>query len=394
MFPRLSETFILNEILALEAQGLEIRVLSLKRPDSPMIHRELASIRARVNYLPESVIRGFPRMLAAQVYFLRCQPLRWMQALALVLRRWSLKTTKRWLQAGIGARLLEGSDVTHIHAHFAHAPTTVAMIIGIFLELPFSFTAHAKDIFHGDNHYDMVEVKMNRARFIVTVSEFNRNYLARLSPAAAAKVHVVRNGLPLASFRPRPHDPGGHRILAVGRLVEKKGFTKLVEACAILACKGIRFECDILGEGPERARIDKTIKRYDLAELVHLVGAVDDETLRHFYNLSTVFALPCCIASTGDMDGLPTVLVEAMALGIPVLTTTVAGIPELVLNECTGLLVPPDDPSALATALKRVLDDAQIRQRLVMAGREKVEREYRLEVNVSKLVTLFGGVVS
>ncbi len=391
MFPRLSETFILNEILALEAQGMKIRVLSLKRSDSTFVHEEIAHVRAQVHYLPESVLLGFIQMFAAQLHFLVRYPSRWVRAFALVLKRKSLRTTKRWLQAGIAAKLLEGSDISHIHAHFAHSPTTVAMITGIFLNLPFSFTAHAKDIFHEENHYDMLELKMNRARFIITVTDFNHKYLTAIDPAAESKVHVIRNGLPLARFPMRSHEPNGRHILSVGRLVEKKGFPALVKACALLAVKGIQFECSIAGSGPERMKIERTIRQHGLEGRVHLLGAVDDETLRNLYLNAKAFALPCCIASTGDKDGLPTVLVEAMALGIPVVTTHVAGIHELVVDERTGILVPPDDHVALATALERTLNDADLRMRLVLAARKKVEEEYRVEVNVARLAALFAG---
>ncbi len=392
MFPRLSETFILNEVLALEVRGVKIRVLSLKQSDSTVEHPELKSVRARVDYLPESVWRGFPQMLAAQAHFMRRYPRRWAQAFVLVLRRGSLKTAKRWLQAGAAAQLIEGSDVGHIHAHFAHGPTTVAMIMGIFLNLPFSFTAHAKDIFHKDNHNDTLKLKMNHASFVVTVTDFNRRHLIGLNPAAAAKVHVVRNGLPLANFPLRPEKySNGQCILSVGRLVEKKGFPTLVEACAILAAKGKQFECNIVGSGVEHGRIEETVKRYRLETCVHLLGAVDDEALRDLYIHATVFALPCRVASTGDRDGLPTVLIEAMALGVPVVTTPVTGIPELVADGQTGLLVPPDDSKALAGALERTLDDAELCRRLAMAAREKVKTDYRVEVNVAALEALFAG---
>jgi glycosyltransferase involved in cell wall biosynthesis len=255
--------------------------------------------------------------------------------------------------------------------------------------VPFSFTGHARDIFEL-TPTPILRAKMARARFVVAVSEFTREHLRGIArPLDRDKVVVVRNGLNASSFAPRRIEPNGvPLLLSVGRLVEKKGHDTLLEAAALLRDRGLAFRIEFIGEGPLRARLEEAIRRLGLNGQAALLGSRDQAKVRAAYDRAHVFVLPCRQTSVGDRDGLPVALVEAMAVGVPVVTTPVAGIPELVRNEVSGLVVPPDDPMRLADAVERVLADAGLRRRLVVAGRAVASR-YDLPESVAGLRRLF-----
>ncbi len=258
MFPRISETFIMNEILALEALGLKIRIISIYSPDSKVAHQQLKSIRAPIFYLPESFWRDLPQMLRAQAHFLLECPSRWIRAFSIMFWRHSFKSTRLWLQSGRVAKLLEGSDVGHIHAHFSHAPTTVAMMTSTLLDLHFSFTCHAKDVYADDRLSSPGFFRnLNRASFVVCASERTKEDIVDAWPdSQPGKIHVVYNGLDLERFQQRTMKPRhGRLILSVGRFVEKKGFPDLIEACGLLRNHSVPFSCEIVGYGPMRKNL-------------------------------------------------------------------------------------------------------------------------------------------
>jgi glycosyltransferase involved in cell wall biosynthesis len=263
------------------------------------------------------------------------------------------------------------------------------MVIGRLLSIPFSFTAHAWDIF---KEQAMLPAKLRAADFVATISEYNRHYLNRLCPAAADRIHVVRCGVNLARFSHqhecRRVDPP--LILSVGRLVEKKGLACLVEACARLHDRGIDFTCTIVGDGPQRNALARSIAARDLQEIVKLVGELPQEELCDLWQMACVFALPCTIARNGNRDGIPVALMEAMASGVPVVSTTISGIPELVEDGVTGLLVSSDDAEALSQAISRLLADPGLATRLARAGRQRVEREYDVVRNTRNKARLLG----
>jgi len=389
--PRLSETFILNEILALEAMGLKIRIISLHESDTKITHSEIQFLRAQVYYLPESFWREIPRMLAAQGHFLRRYRGRWIRAFSVMIRRFSLKAAKRWLQSGTVAQLLEGSDASHIHAHYSTAPTTVAMITGILLNLPFSFPCHAKDVYaDGRLHSPGFFRTLTRAAFVVCVSaKTKQDILETWADIPASKIHVIYNGLNLERFPRRRSEPREHLILGVGRLVEKKGFPYLIEACNLLKKHLVPFKCEIVGYGDLRNDLADLVSTLHLEDEVELVGPLAQQELVAYYRKARIFCLPTIIADNDDRDVLPNVVKEAMAIGVPVLTTNTPGMNELVEHERTGLLVPPKDPSALTVALERLLDDNKLGGRLADAGRLMVEDRFDRSKNVSQLKYLF-----
>ena len=390
-FPRLSETFILNEILALERLGLKIHIISLHQSDTKITHSEIQSLRAQVYYLPESFWREIPRMLIAQGHFLRHYRGRWIHAFSVMVRRFSLKAAQRWLQSGTVAQRLEGSDASHIHAHYSTAPTTVAMITGILLNLHFSFTCHAKDVYaDGRLHSPGFFRNLTRADFVVCVSaKTKQDIVETWAEIPAAKVHVIYNGLNLERFPRRRTEPSERLILSVGRLVEKKGFPYLIEACKLLKEHSVPFKCEIVGYGDLRNELAELVSTLHLEHHIELIGPLAQQELVEYYRKAKIFCLPTMIADNDDRDVLPNVVKEAMAIGVPVLTTNTPAMNELVEHERTGLLVPPRNPSALTEALERLLADDKLGGRLADAGRLMVEARFDRSKNVYQLKNLF-----
>jgi glycosyltransferase involved in cell wall biosynthesis len=391
MFPRFSETFILSEILELERQGLELRIFSLKRPDDGVFHADVARIRAPVTYVPESPLRAVRAFAAAHSEVFRSSRRRYLRCLVATLwralKKRSPATIKRFLQAGFIAPLLAREGIGHVHAHFATTATSVALHLHDLAGVSYSFTAHAKDIYRDSVETDSLEQKLRAARFAVTVSDYNRRYLGRFE--GADPLVRIYNGLDVERFAPngaaRAEPP---LVLAVGRLVEKKGFDDLVRACSLLRAEGCAFRCRIVGKGELERDLRALIAELGLEGQAELAGPIPREQLLAEYSRASVLVAPCVIGTDGNRDGLPTVLIEAMALGVPVVATDVTGIPELVEDGRTGFLVPQHNPEALAAAIRRVLAEPVRAQALARAGRARVEREFDLRTNVASLRTL------
>jgi glycosyltransferase involved in cell wall biosynthesis len=386
MYPRFSETFVLAELLELERQGVSLHVFSLKKPDDGVFHADVSRLRARVTYLPEPLLD--PRAYAsAHCGLLARDPRRFAGALGSALARRRATALKHFLRAGYIAPLLRRHGITHVHAHFASAPAAVALHLHRLTGVSYSFTAHAKDIYIDGIDETALESKLRSARFVVTVSDFNRRHLSSL--AGSHEVVRIYNGLDLERFSPNGvsvDEPP--LVLAVGRLIEKKGFADLVRACELVRRRGRSFRCSIVGKGPLEGELKALVRELGLEDVVELTGPRPREQLLGLYRRASVFAAPCVVGSDGNRDGLPTVLVEAMALGVPVVSTDVTGIPELVEDGRTGLLVPQRDCEALAGALDRILADRQAAQELAAAARQRVEREFDLHVNVAHLRSL------
>ena len=384
MYPRFSETFILSELLELERQGVELHVFSLKCPDDGIAHADVTRLRAPVTYLPQSL----PGLLWAQRRALRRTPLRVLSQLIAAVRKGRLASAKHVLQAGAIAPRLVGGGYEHLHAHFASGATSVALHASRLTGIPYSFTAHAKDIFLHSVRPDDLARKLTPARFAVTVSDYNVRHLQEF--ANGTPVVRIYNGLELSRFAPKrvPRDRPP-LVLAVGRLIEKKGFDDLVRACSLLAIAGVDFRCDIVGKGPLEHELRALVKQLGVTGRVRLVGPLPRERLIDLYSRAAVLAAPCVVGGDGNRDGLPTVLIEAMAMGVPVVATPVTGIPELVEDGVTGLLAPERDPSALARAIERLLGNEHLAQRLAGAARGRIEESFDLQQNVAQLRRLF-----
>ena len=390
-WPRLSQTFVLTEVLALERRGVALRIFSIKEPGTEPVHGDLRRVRAKATYLSlannrKEVVRGnFATALRHPLRYLRTL----LRAVALN-PRWSF--LQSFLQAGYVADLLSREAITHLHAHFATAPASVAMFTHHLTGIPYTFTAHAKDIYF-DTKPRLLRAKIKHARAVVTISEYNRRHLAQLThPLASQKVHCVYNGMDLriysngnSSIEKLP-DPS---IVTVARLIEKKGIADLIRACHILRERGRSFRLEIIGKGPLRAALKTQVHLLNLQNIVRFRGALAQEAVRETYRQADIFALPCVISQDGDRDGIPTVLLEAMASGLSVVSTRVSGIPELVESGRDGILVEPGNPEMLADALDRLLSDEDLRKRLGLAASTKVTEKFSVERSVTELLELF-----
>ena len=387
-YPRYSETFIVSEILAHEAAGVPVRIFSLRPPSDSHFQDVIAAVRSPVTYLPAEVPRAstfWQGLVEAG------------DALPGLWGALECARTEEMLdvhQAMLLAVEVKRSGITHLHAHFATTATAVARLAARLAGVTYTFTAHAKDIFHESVRLDDLRRKCEDALAVVTVSDFNLAYLRRVLGVSSVHVQRVYNGLDLPSFPFAPPTARARRILAVGRLVEKKGFDDLVAACAILAGRGVHFECDIVGGGEQEPVLRDLIARQGLAGRVSLLGPRPQREVKRLLQEAAVFAAPCVTASNADQDGLPTVLLEAMALGTPCISTDVTGIPEILRHDATGLQVPQRTPAALADALERLLDDVELRARLAAAARALVETDFDVHRNSVHMRSLFGAVRS
>jgi glycosyltransferase involved in cell wall biosynthesis len=438
-YPRISELFIASEIWRLEQLGLPLRLFVLKPADETEHHPVVDKIEATPSYLPETTsLSGVGVRQWLRENFASFRP-----ALGRVARRHPLRTLrtaaaaagqsirardglrprsiylKEFLQAAdVADRLLQARDVRHLHAHFAHGTTTVTWFASMLTKLPFSFTGHAKDIYRESlNPAGLLRRKMRAATFVVTCTGANQEHLRRVEPNA--DVHLVYHGLNadfaalLPAFTAHADHPeqAWHqaavaagtvaqvsapdvaplRVVAVGRMVPKKGFDVLVDAVAELTGRGVELELVIAGEdGPDAATIRRQVAER-CPDVVQFTGPLSQCELLTLYRGADVFALACRVDADGDRDGIPNVMVEAMAAGLPVVSTAVSGIPELIRDGENGLLVPPEDPGALASALLRLASDVSLRDRLAAAGRETVAERFDGDVLARRMAGLFRG---
>jgi glycosyltransferase involved in cell wall biosynthesis len=392
-FSKRSETFILREVVALRKMGVPVQVVALHRvhpggltPEEEACVREALFVPPL--FLPQVLLANLLAFFGAPRTYLRA----FRQVMGLPHRSlyFTLRALYHFLAVGYIARvLLADQPVAHLHAHFASVQTEVAMGLSVLMGVPFSFMAHSKDVYVDAN---ALREKMMAAKFVATCTDYNARHLRAICPEIDPKrVSVVRcsvqaDKIPWAT--PKVSCPP--LILSVGRLVEKKGHLHLIEACGLLKGLGVPFQCRIIGDGPLRARLAEEIARKDLEDCVTLEGSLPYAQVEAFYHRATVFALPSLVTEDGDREGLPVVLMEALAFGVPVVSTGTSGIPELVIHEQTGLLVPPADAQSLARAMVRLMRDEALRKRLSRAGRRKVEADFDLEKNVVHLMSLFG----
>lgn len=418
-YPRTSETFITNEIYLLETLGLDLSIFSLMRLTGQKRHAVVDMVQAPIVYLPQVpsldevnfikwLASSVPKFIGSHRRLYRSRPRNYLWTLAEACRMsFSYRKTRRsppnkvfikeFLQAGyIAWQVLESGRVGHLHAHFCHTTTSVAMLASALCGIPFSFTAHAKDIYLRQlNPGDLLRVKMRRAKLIVTCTRANQAHLEEVCPEGAP-IHTIYHGLDTTLFAPQAPDlkPRPEQrvplILSVGRFVEKKGFTYLVEACRLLKEKGHQFRCQLIGgEGEYTNQVRTLIEEFNLGEVVSIRPAVTQEELLRIYRRGTIFVLPCQIVGDGDRDGIPNVLVEAMSVELPVVSTTISGIPELVDHGVNGLLVPQKNALALAEMMEKLLEDPALRRELGKAAREKVCRLFDAKKNVVRLHDLF-----
>jgi glycosyltransferase involved in cell wall biosynthesis len=395
-YPRISETFISNEILLLEQLGFAVHIFSMRPGRESFAHESVARIKAGVDYLPETFLRNAHRLMHHNLCLAMSRPRRYAAGLALAQRRFrrtrNPATLRHFLQAGyLVRRCLPGRGVVHLHAHFAHSPTSVALYASFLSGLPFSFTAHAKDIYTSDTA--QLREKIALARFVVTCTDYNRRHLHALAAGLPTPIYRVYHGIDTrlfahgGAFKPTASPP--YQVLSVARLIEKKGIPTVLRALKRLQERGVRLLYTLIGDGQDRGKILDLIRHLGLGPVCRWLGTQPHRVVLDHYRRADLFVLGCEVAADGDRDGIPNVLFESMVMGVPVVTTGVSAIPELVESGKTGLLVPPGRPEALAEAMFRMLTDAGLRQRVVPAARERVLRDFDNRALVGRLAEIY-----
>jgi len=387
-YPKVSETFVLQEILALQGEPLGLQIFAMQKPTDNEFHSAYEQVYADVDYLTSGQWRDWSSW-RKHLDFMRIRPLRYLKTLWFSLTRSEGGTFSQFGQAVCFAVLAEAKGIRHIHAHFASEPAGLAELLKCLSGISYSISAHAKDIYVSDD--TCLARKIASARFVVTCTEYNRRYLQSIN-AAETPIYRVYHGIDAARIMAEnQHDVQGVgviRILSVGRLREKKGFRFLIGACQRLVQIGYRFQCDIVGYGPDRDELTALIESYGLNGIVRLLGKMTHDELVMIYRQTSIFALPSLIAADGDRDRIPNVLMEAMTFSIPVVSTQVSGIPELVETGKCGLLVEPGDTEALFDALKLLLDRPELRSRLGEAGYRRVAESFAASQHIGRLKKL------
>jgi glycosyltransferase involved in cell wall biosynthesis len=394
-YPRYSETFIVREILAHEAAGLDIEIFSLRPTNDGHFQDLLARVRGRVNYLYMPAEGLLPESLAGATLTATHFWKALRQAGDVLPDFWASlsavgdEDARDLYQAVHLAIQVRQKQIHHLHAPFASDAATVARLAARIADVPYSFTARAKDIFHKSAQFEDIQRKFRDAAGVVTISDYHVRYLRETFGPLADRVVRIYNGLDLDEYAFRSPAERPPVIVAVGRLVPKKGFDDLIQACALLTEKACPLQCRIIGAGVLLAELRAQVDRLGLRSRVELVGPVPQrEVIKEMTN-AAVLAAPCVVDEDGDRDGLPNVIQEALALGTPVVSTDVAGIPELVRDGQTGLQVPQHDPAALAAALEQLLRNPGLRVRLAEAGRRLMESEFNIRRNCQKRQAVF-----
>jgi glycosyltransferase involved in cell wall biosynthesis len=386
-YPKLTETFVFREIAELERQGHSVLCFAFKLGDGAEVHADAQAAASLV------LVPGAAGMAAAQLFWLRRRQ-------GIYLRLWrdclleaarSPSAVMRTIAAvPVGAfigRTVAERGIHHIHAHWATHPTTAALVASALADVPFSFTAHAHDI---QIDTTMLAWKLRRAAFTVTVSDFNRRVLEDIEPQA--RLEVVRCGVDGTSFRPRPAPPrdGPFRVSCVGRLAPEKGQEYLLRALAILERSGRAVSCAFVGAGDDHDRLERLSTSLGLTSVV-FHGRLGSDGVRRVLADSHAMVLPSVRLASGRTEGLPVALMEAMCMAVPVVASRLAGVPELVRDGETGLLVDPACEGQIAEAITRLMDDAAFARQVAQAGASLVNLEHDLERSGNRLALLFAG---
>jgi len=385
----LTSTFVYREIAAHRAAGLSVTPFSTHRPTETVRSAEAAPLIQETAYLYNIPKQ---RLLSAAIGAALRRPVRFLSTVTTALRDACCakvpappdRAKMLWhfiVGCALAGRLYK-SGITHIHAHFGHVPAAIAMYAAQVAGISFSFTVHANDIFERPT---ALREKASRSAFVACISEYHRQYLIERG-CPVAKVRIVHCGLNLDDYPCHPHERvHPPRLFSVGRFVEKKGFHILIEALAILKQEKIPFRMTIVGNGPLFDSIRQSAGRAELTEYVHFLGSRPQEEVRTLLNNADLFVLPCVVARSGDRDGIPVALMEAMAIGVPVISTPVAGIPELIQQEHNGLLVKPGDAADLAQAIKTLLKNPRYARQLSENARRTIEKEFDIRHNAAML---------
>lgn len=393
-FPHLPETFILREIIELEKMGWSISLYPLISQHQAVMHRDASKWVRR----SKKAALFAPTVWIANVKTLLHSPGRYLKtwarmvrsnlsSLNLLVRALVLFPKSVWM-----AEQMEKEGIGHIHAHYATHPALAAWIIHQLTGIGYSVTIHAHDIFV---RRAMLAKKIQDATFIVAISDFNRDFILReLGQWVRPKIHVIHCGISPEQYLPRKANgscavQGTFKLVTIGSLQPYKGQEVLIHACKRLVERGIPVHCEIIGEGALREKLDGTIKDCGLTGKVTLIGAMTQEDIAKRLPEADCYVQPSIITPNGKMEGIPLALMEAMASGVPVVASNLSGIPELVSQGKTGFLVPPEDDAALADQLERIYTGVEAVQQITRDGRETVQNQYNLTIQVHLLASLF-----
>ena len=383
-FPSFGQTFCYREVAEVYRQGVAPPIFSIRNPKGEPAQDWDARIVKRVHYLPEEkeLLEEVQRASKRR----RLTP-----AIIAALDEWGRRTDfLRLYQAVYVGLRLQDLGIHHVHAHFAGMAARTAFWVAKFFPVTFSFTAHANDIFAPSNFEIGLDKLVSAARVIITETDYSEKFLRERFPERADRIRRIYNGLNLGEFGRANFSSDPPLLVAIGRLIAKKGFANLIRACALLVERGRSFRCEIFGEGPLENQLRGQIEESELKELVQLPGAKPQHEIRKCLARARVFVMPSVPEAEGGMDNLPTVIMEAMATGLPVVSTRIGGIPEMVVESETGFLVEPDDVVALAGAIEEVINDRSLGQKLGQAGYERAEKLFSIEKNVRELGKLLG----
>jgi len=378
VFPKLSETFILNEVLALQRQGIDVGVFAMRSLKEETVHRGLQDVK-KLRYLP---LPSLIRILTGHLYWMLKAPVRYGRAFLFALRR-KHELRRLFALRLYDVKLIADEQPDHLHAHFGLGAANLTMLTFLLTGIPYTFTSHRGELF--DAPPKNFRIKSLLSKRHVTVSEYNKRYLIDTFNVPQDRLEVVHCGVDLSQFK-RLHQPtgtGANRILSVGRLEPMKGMDMLIRSCALLKHRGLHFSCDIIGEGSQRSELERLIRAFELESTVHLLGAQSTDTVRDRLCHSSLMVL------ASRCEGIPVALMEAMALYVPVVSTRVRGIPELVEHEKSGLLVEPDNPGQLAEQIQRILNDPQGSRQLALQAYKKVSEEFNIQLEVEKLMRIW-----
>ncbi len=390
-FPKLTETFILYEMIALEKLGFRIEIFPLLKQKESKIHKAAKARMKNAHFVPFLNLT----ILKANVSMVLKSPGRYFSTLFFVLFH-TCKSANFFLgaigifpKAVLFALIMQEKNPGHIHAHFATHPTVAALIIHRLTGIPFSFTAHGSDL-HVNRQ--MLRQKLEAALFGITISRYNKNVMIQeCGKKYVEKIHIVHCGVDPKEFSVgcRNWDYKSLNILSIGSLEEVKGHEYLIRACAELERQNIPFNCRIIGYGPLKTELQALIDRLGLTSQVQLLGGQPRDKVLEELEWANTFVLASVPTRAGKKEGIPVVLMEAMASGLPVISSRLSGIPELVTHNLCGLLIEPGDSPALAHCLKTFYRDPELARQLGEYGRQRVEKDFNLSLNAEKLSTLF-----
>jgi colanic acid/amylovoran biosynthesis glycosyltransferase len=378
-FPAFTKTFCAREVAELYRQNYRVPVFSIRRPnDERPVNIPLDEVA--IHYLPDSNSPFFkiPTRWAARRFTDYWQ------------KEVDNRDKHRFFEAIYLGNRLKKAGINHLHVHFAGMAARTAWWIKKLFGIDYSFTGHANDIFveKPDQRVPLKSL-VAEARFVVSVSDYGVNYLTSRFPLAASKIYRVYNGIDLAQFTPAEPGVQPVRIISVGRLIPKKGYGDLIEACGLLYKQGLDFRCTIIGGGPEHLPLRQLIEARSLDQMIELVGPKSQTEIVELLAQSQIFVFPARRDEAGDQDNLPTVLIEAMAGGLPIVTSSLAGIPEIITDQINGILVPQRAPEALASAIRSLLLDPKKREKLGASGLSTAREKFSLAATVQELIAIF-----